>query len=76
MPPLPPVLRYIAGVLLVVSLGAGPMSAPGFPQARGLHRVVGEADHAGLVGTEAGAATSTRAIADVVLAVRSGRPLR
>lgn len=41
-----------------------------------LHRVVDGADHAGLVATESGAAAATRAIAEVVLAVRSGRPLR
>jgi len=41
-----------------------------------LHRVVDGASHAGLVGTEAGAAASTRAIAEVVQAVRTGRPPR
>jgi pimeloyl-ACP methyl ester carboxylesterase len=41
-----------------------------------LHRVVEGATHMALVDTEGAAAASTRAIEEVVLAVRSGRPLR
>ncbi len=41
-----------------------------------LHRVVATASHTALVDTQAGAAASSQAIADVVLAVRTGHPLR
>ncbi len=39
------------------------------------HRVIADADHMALVGEEAGAAHTTRAILDVVASVRTGRPL-
>lgn len=69
--------------LIVVTAGQGAMEGwlplqeeMAALSANSLHRVVGGTDHAGLVGTESGAAAATRAIAEVVRAVRSGRPLR
>jgi pimeloyl-ACP methyl ester carboxylesterase len=69
--------------LIVVSAGSGAMEG-WLPlqqdmarlSSNSLHRVVDGVNHAGLVGTESGAAASTQAIADVVLSVRSGLPLR
>ena len=68
--------------LMVLSAGVG--SAADWPQKQerlaalstdSVHRVVEGASHAGLVGEEAHAATTSQAILEVVSAVRTGQPL-